>query len=134
MKNQSVGVARFIHPAILSDNGSSNIEGDQSPYSVNGSHYFVVLVSNDNALIVVPCFSRSGFGRIEVPSTVRSGHPSWTQKPCFIAFPQFCLASLEAFQKAAYAANDRSSLQKPNIIDPKWLLAAWKMNFTNSIH
>ena len=129
MKNHKFGYAFFAHPAILSDNGSSHIEGNQSPYAVNGKHYFVVLVGNDNALVVVPCFSGPGFRRIEVPATARHGHPAWTNKPCYIAFHQFCLTTLQALEKAAYAANNKSSTTEPNFIDEKWLLSAWKNNF-----
>ncbi len=135
MKNQSIGVALFAHPSVLEENGSSSIEGVESPYSVNGPHYFVTIVDNNNSLVIVPCFSKPGFGRVEVPTSARKGHPSWSGKPCFINFQQLWLTSFEALSRAAQAANDKSTPHKPNIVDPKWLKSAWRMNFiSNAVH
>lgn len=126
MKTQHAGIAKLAHPAILTENGS-NFE--DSPYSVKGPHYFVIMLDNSDALIVVPCFSKPGFGRVEVPSSARKGHPAWTSKPCFICFTQLCLTTFEALKKAAHAANDKSTIQTPNSIDLRWLASAYKQNF-----
>jgi len=126
MKQSIVGLAKFAHPAILAEHGSTNIDvGADSPFSVAGAHYFVALVVNRQSLIMAPCFSRPGMGRIEVPSAFRKGHPGWTQKPCFVNFKQLWLVPVDALQIATHVVNDRSSFDNPNLIDPGWLLRAW---------
>jgi hypothetical protein len=114
-----VGHVRLLHPAVLEERGAAALAPDH--LRVIGGHPFVVALVISGVALLFPVFSRPGGGRIEIPTSVRYGHTSWTQRPCFVLRRQPWLAPLPAIEAAARAAGDCSSSASPNRVDVAWL-------------
>jgi hypothetical protein len=82
--------------------------------AVYAQHYFLCIDSDASGGLWVPLFTGARVGTRELPRSAQTGDPRWMGMSAHYDPAQVWKATHKAVQRAATAANDRSSAKLPN--------------------
>lgn len=96
------GLVVFLDPKLMASLGA---HCNQDPRDrIAAPHYFLCVVAPDATgwSTWLPCSTKAGPGRVEVPPAFRSGHQRWRQRPCFVTTVERWEMSAKALEAASY--------------------------------